>query len=188
MVALVRGFEGGKKVIPLASPPPPGPPPPPDLTTIPEFTKPPEGTKPLEIPKPSGPTPAPSAELAARIRAGSVIFNQFCIVCHGPDGTGRVVRANIPAIPDFTNKPWQLTKKDGELQVSILEGKGTLMPANNIRVTRDQARDLVAFVRSFAGLKPSEGPMTDSAFDKAFKQLQQQYDELEKELKKGSKG
>jgi mono/diheme cytochrome c family protein len=184
MVALVRGFEGGKQVIPLASPKPPGPPPPDKLTgtvTIP----------PIPIPKePVGPPPlvAPSGELAARIRIGGSLFRQFCIVCHGADGTGNTIRVSMPPIPDFTNPGWHQKNSDAQLLASILNGKGTLMPANSGRITEDQARDLVAYVRAFGpgtALKdPGKGPVTDAQFEKAFRQLQQQWDALETELQK----
>ncbi len=195
MVALVRAFKGGKQVISLAAPLPPGPPPPeggvvglPDAATAAAGGKP--GLGPLDIAKLGDlrkPVPTPSGELGARIRTGSVIFSQFCLVCHGPDGTGRLVRSAMPPIPDFTNSQWQLEKKDSELLLSILEGKGTLMPPNNMRVTRDQARDLVAFIRSFGPARPIEESISDTEFDRSVRRLQAQFQELESELKKLNK-
>jgi mono/diheme cytochrome c family protein len=193
MVALIRGFQGGKQVIPLAAPPLPGPPPPTEIVKSPDLGKPAgDATTPTLIPDVSKPAlelskqvPVPSGELAARIRAGSVIFNQFCLVCHGPDGAGSLMRPSMPPIPDFTNAEWQRSRKDAELLVSILEGKGTLMPANNTRITRDQAKDLVAFIRSFGGISSTQqAPTTDSEFDKSIRRLQQQFEQLEGELKK----
>jgi mono/diheme cytochrome c family protein len=194
MVALVRAFQGGKQVIPLAAPQPPGPPPPEGTTTILDVVKTPSGAAPavpLDFSKPAGdlskPAPTPSGELAARIRTGSVIFSQFCLVCHGPDGTGRIIRPAMPPIPDFTNPRWQIEKKDSELLLSVLEGKGTLMPPNNMRVTRDQARDLVAFIRSFGPARPIEESTSDTEFDRSVRRLQTQFEQLESELKKLNK-
>jgi hypothetical protein len=90
----------------------------------------------------------------------------------------------MPPIPDFTNPHWQLEKKDGELLLSILEGKGTLMPPNNMRVTRDQARDLVAFIRAFGPARPAEESIGDTEFDRSVRRLQAQFQQLESELKK----
>jgi mono/diheme cytochrome c family protein len=187
MVAMVRKFEGGKQVVPLAGPPPGGTPPPTEITKAPDLPKPPvipEALKPTLAPD-QPPLPVPSGELAARIRAGSVIYNQFCLVCHGPDATGRLMRPAMPPIPDFTNAGWHRTKQDSELLISIMEGKGTLMPANNMRITRDQAKDLVALIRSFGGVSSAaETVVTDAEFEKSMRRLQQQYDQLEGELKK----
>jgi mono/diheme cytochrome c family protein len=195
MVALVRRFEGGKQVIPLAAPQLPGPPPPEGgIVSLADAGAAVVGGRPalapLDIPKLGDlhkPVPAPSGELAARIRTGSVIFGQFCLVCHGPDGTGRLMRPSMPPIPDFTNSQWQREKKDGELLLSILEGKGTLMPPNNMRVTRDQARDLVAFIRSFGPARPIEESVSDTEFERSVRRLQAQFQELESELKKLNK-
>jgi mono/diheme cytochrome c family protein len=193
MVALVREFKGGKKVIPLAEPKPAGPPPPVGggIAKLPDDLKeilPPRVVSPsTDVSKP---LPAPSGELAAKIRVGAGIYQQFCLVCHGPTGTGNTVRPAMPPIPDFTNRAWQKSKSDAELQVSILEGKGTLMPPNNTRVTRDQARNLVAYIRAFGGIRIEPGAaVTDDQFEKSFRQLQKQWDELEKQLKqlKGEK-
>jgi len=128
-------------------------------------------------------SPAVSAEVGQRVRAGAVIFRQYCIVCHGPDGTGSIMRANLPPIPDFNNPNWQLEHSDPQLLVSILEGKGTLMPANRGRITEDQARDLVAYVRAFgpAELRVST-PTAQSDFEQRFNALQQQWETLEKQL------
>ena len=91
----------------------------------------------------------------------------------------------MPPIPDFTNPEWHRGRQDSELLVSIMEGKGTFMPANNMRITRDQAKDLVALVRSFGGISSSlQAPTTNIEFEQSMRRLQQQYDQLEGELKK----
>ncbi len=187
MVALVRGFAGGKQVIPLAAPKPPGPPPPEVLTgPVVAPTPRPTETPTLKVQDEQPRLVAPSGELAARIRVGAGLFRQFCIVCHGPDGTGNLMRGSMPPIPNFTNRAFQRDHNDAQLLVSILEGKGALMPANSGRITRDQARDLVAYIRAFGPPMPGKaaGGMTDTEFAKRFRLLQQQWDELEKEMHK----
>jgi mono/diheme cytochrome c family protein len=185
MVALVRAFEGGKKVVPLATPKPPGPPPPEGIAKLPPNIK--EALPTKEPPTDDDirkPLPAPSGEQAAQIRVGAVIYQQFCLVCHGAEGTGNAVRSAMPPIPDFTNRAWHRTRKDAELLVSILEGKGTLMPANNSRVSRSQARALVAYVRAFGpGGSSTSPPATDAQFERAYRRLQKQMDELDRQLK-----
>jgi mono/diheme cytochrome c family protein len=82
------------------------------------------------------------------VRVGSAIFRQYCMVCHGPDGKGAAMRPIIPAIPDFTNPGFHKERSDARMMVSILDGKGTLMPAHRGRFTEEQARRLVDFIRT----------------------------------------
>jgi mono/diheme cytochrome c family protein len=173
MVRFIRGFEGGKRVVSLES------------TALPPQTVP----FPAEIKLPEPPpakqpaaVASSSAEVGRRVRAGAVIFRQYCIVCHGPDGTGSTMRAQLPPLPDFTNTTWQTEHSDPQLQISILDGKGTLMPANRGRVTDEQARDLVAYVRAFGPPEVRAGQSGPSEFQNRFDALQQQWDSLEKQL------
>ncbi len=202
LVALVRGFQGGKLIVPVEDPKLGGPAAPAVVADrgpsaavrgSESAGNGPETAGPGTIPAtPSTVIPDNSeAELAARIRTGSAIFRQYCIVCHGPDGTGKIIRASLPPIPDFTNPDFHKTHNDAQLRVSILDGKGTLMPANRGRVTPDQAGDLVAFVRAFgpkefqAAPRPSTpGTAANTDFENAYRQLEQQMKELHKEMDK----
>ena len=191
MVKFIRGFKDGKQVVALESLEVPKEPVamPPGIISKPATAPAAQvAAKPVTSsssePKTQPPvSPAVSAEVGQRVRAGAVIFRQYCIVCHGPDGTGSIMRANLPPIPDFNNPNWQLEHSDPQLLVSILEGKGTLMPANRGRITEDQARDLVAYVRAFgpAELRVST-PTAQSDFEQRFNALQQQWETLEKQL------
>jgi len=182
MVALVRGFNGGKQVIPLQAPKAPGPPAPLVVTAPTEILSTPGGTRAMV----EEPLVAPSGDVAARIRVGANIFQQYCIVCHGPDGTGSIMRPRMPPIPDFTSAAFQNSHSDARIQISILDGKGTLMPANRGRVTEEQAADLMVYLRAFgpktfsaARVQPS-----DTEFDKEFHRLENQWNALENQLQK----
>jgi mono/diheme cytochrome c family protein len=185
MVALVREFKGGEKVIPLARPKSFGPPPPEKITTRPPDLKalptPAEDLLPAEAVKP---LPVPPDEWRDRARRGAVTFSQICYVCHGNDGRGNVQRDNFPEIPNFKDAKWQKTKKDAELLISILEGKGAHMPAHGDRITRNEAKDLVAFVRSFGPAPPltARAPAQDTDFWRQWREMRRQYDELERQL------
>jgi mono/diheme cytochrome c family protein len=107
----------------------------------------------------AGPSPAPAADGApAPSRLAQHLFANYCTQCHGADGKGGPGRAGagtpgavaMPEIPDFTNRPWQQTRSNVQLAVSILEGKNQHMPANRGMVTDELARELVAYVRTFA--------------------------------------
>jgi mono/diheme cytochrome c family protein len=184
MMSLVRGFDGGKQVIPLEAPKAPGPPAPVVVTA-------PSAAVPIPVPQaPKVEMPliapvAPPGDVAARIRVGASIFRQYCFVCHGVDGTGSAVRAAMPPIPDFTSPAFHQERSDAQLLISILDGKGSLMPANRGRITEEQARDLVAYVRAFGPKTLAVKPAASHAeFEKAYRQLEDQWNELQKELQK----
>jgi mono/diheme cytochrome c family protein len=181
MVALVRGFDGGKQIIEPEPAKGFGPPPSVTSTTPQDILPLPPGTEPKTPP----PLVAPSGEEAARIRIGMNIFRQYCFVCHGIDGTGALMRPSMPPIPDFTSEAFHKEHSDAQIRVSILDGKGTLMPANRGRVTDEEARDLVAYIRAFGppSFRPPPGP-SDTEFEKAYRKLEQQMDEYHKELDK----
>jgi mono/diheme cytochrome c family protein len=184
MVALVRGFEGGKQVIPLEAPKAPGPPAP-VVATAPTVTAPAPIAPAPKVELPLAAPVAPPGDTAARLRVGASIFRQFCFVCHGVDGTGTLMRPSMPPIPDFTSPAFQQERSDAQLLVSILDGKGTLMPANRGRVTDEQAGDLVAYVRSFGPKTLAAKPQaSDAEFQEAYRQLEEQWNELQKELQK----
>jgi mono/diheme cytochrome c family protein len=121
---------------------------------------------------------------AERKRAATIGYREFCLSCHGIDGKGTEMRSAMPTIPDFTLVAWQDSKDRAGLAQSILDGKGTLMPAFRERVGEDDARNLVAYVRAF-GPRPirveSSAPAGD--FERRFHQLAGQWDELEKQLR-----
>jgi quinol-cytochrome oxidoreductase complex cytochrome b subunit/mono/diheme cytochrome c family protein len=174
MVAYVRAFENSKQVVPLE----------PQLPAVP-----PQPTEPTIVPAPKGPLVGeprllhPSVETAARLRAATVFYRQYCLTCHGADGRGLQMKLSMPTLQDFTNRAWQEEVSNARMLVSILDGRGTLMPAFRGRITQEQAQDLVAYVRAFGPVKqrPTEAPATD--FDKRFRELQRQWDELEKQLR-----
>jgi mono/diheme cytochrome c family protein len=102
--------------------------------------------------------------------------------CHGNDGRGTLLRPTMPTIPDFTNNAWQKQVTTPQLVVSILDGKGTFMPASRGRITPDQAQDLAAYVRAFG---PAQMPATETSatdFEKRFRELESQWNELERQL------
>jgi mono/diheme cytochrome c family protein len=125
-----------------------------------------------------------SPEMAKRLRAAAAIFRQYCIACHGPDGTGvAAMRGALPTLPDFTKLAFHEQHSDSQLLISILDGKGTLMPANRGRINEGQALDLVAFVRTFGPKGFSTPVVGPSDFQRQFDELQRQWDALQNELK-----
>jgi hypothetical protein len=84
----------------------------------------------------------------------------------------------MPLIPDFTSREWQVSRSNPQLAVSVLEGKGVLMPPWRGRIAPELANDLAAFVRTFgpSGLLASTTQATE--FGTRFRQLRKQWDDL----------
>jgi hypothetical protein len=67
--------------------------------------------------------------------------------------------------------------------VSILDGKGTRMPSFRDKLSRERARELVAYIRTFApGAADRAAPKTDE-FDRQFSSLVQEIDELMRQMR-----
>jgi mono/diheme cytochrome c family protein len=99
---------------------------------------------------PMHPTSQGSAqEDDGRIPKARELYQRLCLKCHGNDGTGRTMRDRLGEIPDFTNASWQAKRSNIQLRVSILNGRGTLMPSFGDRIGAQQAADLVDFIRLF---------------------------------------
>jgi ubiquinol-cytochrome c reductase cytochrome b subunit len=161
---------------------------PPDSVEPPTPVVPPPPTKPVVVAPGDKKPPAPEVpDTANRLRAATGLYRQYCLICHGAYGKGLEFKASMPSIPDFTTQSWQSGVSDAQLGVSILEGKGTLMPAFRGRVTEEQTRDLTAYIRAFgpARAAPSETGVSD--FEKNFRDLQDQWNELQRQLDKLSK-
>jgi hypothetical protein len=64
------------------------------------------------------------------------------------------------------------------LVVSILDGKGTEMPPFRGKLSREQARELVAFIRGFSPTpaKPARTPADD--FEARFRKLENELEDL----------
>ena len=134
---------------------------------------------------PSGPTvtaasSTPSPEQAAKLRVAGEFFSANCLACHGADGKGSAIRSAMPAIPDFTRPEWQTSRNNPQLSVSVLEGKGTLMPPWRGRVSPELAQDLVAYVRKFGppGLVLTQTSTTE--FANRIRDLRKQWDEIDR--------
>jgi ubiquinol-cytochrome c reductase cytochrome b subunit len=172
LVKYLREFRGGKQMVQTEPPPIVAP----------------EPTQPSVVSSPKRPAaeqrPADSgAENAARIRVAGGLYRQFCLTCHGADGRGTEIRASMPAIPDFTGRSWQDGINNSQITVSILEGRGTLMPSFRGRLKESDARDLTAYVRAFGPVRVQPSTPETGDFEKRFRQLQEQWDELQKQLR-----
>jgi mono/diheme cytochrome c family protein len=169
MVALVRGFRDGK------------------LKIEDEPDAPPPAEKPGETAKAAGSAPRSSLAAASSkdksVEQGRRVFQKSCALCHGRDGKGATARESLPAIPDFTVRGWQQRRNSGQLLVSILDGKGTGMPAFRDKIPREQARELVAYVRTFAPGATAEAASANDQFESRFNTLAREFDELARQIR-----
>lgn len=80
---------------------------------------------------------------------GKRIYQQTCIACHGPDGTG-----TLPGTPDFTEAGGRLSQPEDVLVRHVLEGfrspgSPMAMPpkGGNSSLTEDDVEDVLAYIR-----------------------------------------
>jgi mono/diheme cytochrome c family protein len=91
-----------------------------------------------------------SAPLLAQGDAASV-FKTKCAICHGPDGSGNTTMGKQMKIPDLRSADVQ-KQTDAQLIEATTNGKGK-MTAYKGKLTEDQIKQLVAFVRELAKKK-----------------------------------
>ena len=89
------------------------------------------------------------------------LFRNNCARCHGGDGRGDTPLGHTYNSPDFTD--WEWWQKNSDITntsslVSIVSlGKGG-MPAFGKKLTREEIRSLVGYVRKFKNQKPPNQP------------------------------
>jgi cytochrome c6 len=79
---------------------------------------------------------------------GAGDFKAKCAMCHGADGTGSTPTGTALKVRDLGSSDVQ-AQSDAQLTDIITNGKGK-MPAYKGKLTDDQIKGLVAFIRSFA--------------------------------------
>jgi mono/diheme cytochrome c family protein len=101
---------------------------------------------------PTGPTGTETSTAGtATAEAMKPVYQKNCLPCHGADGKG--TKTISPKMPDFTDAAWQAKEEDEELIGSVTNGIGTgkgSMPAWKGRLTEEEIKGLVAYVRTFA--------------------------------------
>src|SRR5215831_11633638 len=118
---------------------------------------------------------------AAAVDKAKATYRKLCQRCHAAEGKGD---RDTPGVPDFTRRTWQEQKSDAQLIVSILDGRGSSMPAFRGRLDQAKAKELVAHVRTFANgsAKHSSTPRSSKDFETQIQKLQKEYEGLKKQL------
>lgn len=97
--------------------------------------------------------PTAPADLPASVRRGEAEFRKICVPCHG-----RELRGDGPVAAQFMPPPDLLAeatrqRRDGYLYSYIRHG-GVVMPAHGAQVTREQAWDVINYVRHLQQTSP----------------------------------
>jgi mono/diheme cytochrome c family protein len=124
----------------------------------------------------------PSPARAEQLKFAAEFYRVNCIACHGPDGRGTLIRAAMPTIPDFTSGDWQSSRENPQLAVTILEGKGALMPPWRGRIAPELADDLVSFVRTFGPARLAALTTPKTQFGNRMRDLRKQWDDLNRQV------
>ncbi len=78
----------------------------------------------------------------------AALYSAKCAKCHGPDGTG-VEKYKKKGVKDFTDAKWQKSRTDAQFTASINNGKGEVMPAWKAKLSAEEVKALVGFIRAF---------------------------------------
>jgi mono/diheme cytochrome c family protein len=133
---------------------------------------------------PSTTARAPQAAAPPRFKEAEALYTRMCQRCHAADGSGAERRPRMKTLPDFTRDSWQKSRTDPQLLVSILSGSGADMPAFEDRLSRQQARELVAVVRAFGPNRAvPAAAAAESDFDRQFDLLMRQIDDLRRQAR-----
>jgi len=86
---------------------------------------------------------------------GKVIYRQECRTCHGTTGvpTGRAL-SQYESIPSLADSAFQAGISDDSLLVVLRNGKGEDMKSFKDKLTLEDMRAVIAYMRTLAQAKP----------------------------------
>jgi mono/diheme cytochrome c family protein len=99
----------------------------------------------------------PHLLVAGDVAAGRALYQQYCSMCHGPQGKGNgpAAAAMNPKPRDHTDGPYMNALSDAHLTKVIREGGAAvrlspLMPAWKETLSSQQMADIIAYLRTLA--------------------------------------
>jgi mono/diheme cytochrome c family protein len=116
----------------------------------------PPAEAPATPPAPEPPFP-PAGDLRGDAGAGSLVYVQYCAICHGESGAGDgPAAADDPRPADHTDAAYMGSLSDADLYTVISKGGGSigkspLMAPWGSILTDEQIRDVIAHVRNLSG-------------------------------------
>ncbi len=85
------------------------------------------------------------------------LYAQECAGCHGADGSGAIMLANLP---NFRESKWQKGLTDEEMSAVITNGNG-LMPTFKLALSQGQITALIAYVRKLPEMQAAPQERTN---------------------------
>jgi mono/diheme cytochrome c family protein len=99
----------------------------------------------------------PGVLLAGDVNAGRAFYQQYCSMCHGPQGKGNgpAAAAMNPKPRDHTDGRYMNTLSDAHLATVISEGgaavqRSPLMPSWKGTLSPQQIADVITYLRTLA--------------------------------------
>lgn len=90
----------------------------------------------------------PARTEAGDVQAGRALFKKYCVTCHGPRGRGDGIEIAGATVADLSSAATQ-RELDVDLLTTIHGGRpGKVMPSWKWRLSAQQAKDVVAYVRT----------------------------------------
>jgi hypothetical protein len=175
LVLVIRGFQGGRQRIDEEH----------DVAESARAEPHPDRLKVSARPPDHPPAPSAGSTRPSEVppRSIPIAFQRYCVQCHGASGDGAARRSTFRSIPDFTSRAWQEQHSESRLKTSILEGRGSAMPPFSGRIDEPSAAELVAFVRSLAGMAPPVRQSSNLAFEDRFQRLMMELEALKREYR-----
>ena len=118
------------------------------------------------------------ATAALAMDQARILYQRYCVSCHGEDGRSGPLRPEVRSAPDFTSAAWHEGRGIQRVRISILEGRGNRMPSFQGRLSEAEAGRLAEFVRSFSGAPSPSAVEARDEFDRQFRDLMRELDEL----------
>jgi mono/diheme cytochrome c family protein len=78
---------------------------------------------------------------------GKKLYFTACANCHGPDGTGQMMRQMLPKIGDLTSAEMHARMKDEDIHNLIVTGRDKMPPFGSV-FKPEQIKSIIAFVRT----------------------------------------
>jgi mono/diheme cytochrome c family protein len=145
-----------------------------------------EQPEPGAIPSPSPGSTSKKQNMA--LESAHQHYRRYCVRCHSTDFAGKAGVERGSRLPDFTSAPWQKSRNDDQLLVSIQEGKGTRMPAFANELTKEDSRNLVLLIRKASpeGMPPAPA-VAESEFLRRCIDLCKEREDLRRQFEKLTK-